>query len=115
MIKNEFGIIEPPTINDLFEEYEPEKYNCIAIDDDYIDDWWVDYLADMDTFFASLSYPRKGLDRHGITLIPPASLTPFITALQCDSRLTTDKSIGKLLNLLCAARDNDKYIIHYGI
>lgn len=114
MITNEFGILEPPSPNDIFEDYEPEKYNCIYIDDDYIDDWYA-YIADIDTFYGSLAYPGKGLDRHGITLIPPESLTPFITVLQDDTRISTDKSIADLLNLLCTAKDSCKYIIHFGV
>jgi hypothetical protein len=23
-----------------YSEYEPQKYDCISVDDDYIDGWW---------------------------------------------------------------------------
>ena len=45
MAKHEFGIMESAPIGGKrYDEYEPKKYNCIAIDDDYIDGIQEDYL-----------------------------------------------------------------------
>lgn len=40
LIPTEFGIMDFVDKNKDYVEYEPEKYNCIVIDDGYIDDWW---------------------------------------------------------------------------
>ena len=40
MIKTEFGIIDNFQPNQKYTAYEPEKYHCIAINDECIDDWW---------------------------------------------------------------------------
>lgn len=41
MITAEFGIIPEILTNEIYTNYEPQKYNCIKIDDDlYINDWW---------------------------------------------------------------------------
>ena len=41
MIKTQFGIIDEIDCNKDYSEYEPDKYNCVYIDDDiYINDWW---------------------------------------------------------------------------
>ena len=37
MPKHEFGIMQKsPATNKRYDSYEPEKYDCIVIDDDYI-------------------------------------------------------------------------------
>lgn len=41
MIKTEFGIIECFDEFEDYTEYAPERYHCVAIDDDeYLNDWW---------------------------------------------------------------------------
>lgn len=38
MAKYEFGIIDNiPTDKDIFDTYEPDKYNCIEIEDGFIE------------------------------------------------------------------------------
>lgn len=37
MLKHQFGIMmTDPEPEQIFEEYEPEKYDCIAVDDEYV-------------------------------------------------------------------------------
>ncbi len=36
----EFGIIDDFDRNRDYSTYEPQIYNCIAIQDDIINDWW---------------------------------------------------------------------------
>ena len=37
MLKHEFGMMmADPEPEQIFEEYEPEKYDCIAVDDEYV-------------------------------------------------------------------------------
>lgn len=68
MLKAEFGIL-----NDFDEKkddtgYPPDKYNCVAIDDDlYLDDWW-NALSRIDTlnvYSKSVLQPQKALSRWG--------------------------------------------------
>ena len=69
-----FGIIDESSRDkDYRDEYEPDKYHCIAICDDALNAWW-EHLTDMDTFFHTFKRPGKGLARWGITLIPPSSI-----------------------------------------
>ncbi len=38
MSQHEFGIINYIPVPDVsFDEYEPEKYNCIVVDDDFVE------------------------------------------------------------------------------
>ena len=37
MLKHEFGMMmADPRPGQIFEEYEPEQYDCIAVDDEYV-------------------------------------------------------------------------------
>ncbi len=65
MIKTEFGIIED--IGETQEySYDPEKYQCVCIDDAYIDDWW-NKLALLKTyFFTVLTAQNMGLRGGGL-------------------------------------------------
>ena len=40
MIKTEFGIIDNFQPDQKYTAYETEKYQCVAINDECIDDWW---------------------------------------------------------------------------
>jgi hypothetical protein len=63
LIKAEFGIIDEIDPSKEYGVYEPEKYNCVFIDDDtYINDWW-DRLSDMKTYFHRMSRPSYALAR----------------------------------------------------
>lgn len=115
MIAAEFGIIPKILTNEMYTDYEPQKYNCIKIDDDlYIDDWWPQ-LQNMKTYFNGLNFPSKGLNRYGVTLIPPTSLGYFENIIKNDSRLLSDPSLKSLLCLIQKAISENKYIIHYGV
>ena len=114
MIKTEFGIIEDIAETQEY-DYSPQKYHCVAIDDQmYIDDWW-DKLVLLKTYFHSLKRPEFGLARWGITLIPPESLPAFQEIVLSDKRLSKDEQLVALANKIQEAIDKDKYIIHYGV
>ncbi len=115
MIVAEFGIIPKISINEIYTNYEPQKYNCIKIDDDlYIDDW-CSQLQNMKTYFNELWVEAKGFNRNGVTLIPPMSLKDFENVLKSDSRLLNDASLQDLLSMVQKAILENKYMIHYGI
>ncbi len=115
MIKTEFGIIDEIEENKSYLCYEPEKYQCVAIDDElYIDDWW-DRLVLMKTYFHTLERPEQGLSRWGVTLIPPESLEIFQDIVISDKRTHEDDNLVALANKIQEAIDGKKYMIHYGV
>ncbi|RKD22386.1 hypothetical protein SAMN02745883_00771 [Caminicella sporogenes DSM 14501] len=111
----EFGIIDKIDKNKEYIKYEPEKYNCVTIDDDiYIDDWWEE-LSKMKTYFGDLNSPNMSLARHGVTLIPPESLSILETIVSNDPRIKQDYSLMELLKLIRKAKLENKYMIHFGV
>lgn len=114
MIKAEFGIIED--IREVQEySYDPDKYQCVCIDDNiYIDDWW-EKLVLLKTYFHSLDCPEFGLARWGITLIPPESLPAFREIVSSDSRINKDIHLRKLADKMQDAIDRNKFMIHFGV
>lgn len=113
MPKAQFGIIEHVEETSEF-KYDPEKYGCIPINDDYLDDWW-SRLSIMKTYFHCLSRPELGLARYGITLIPPESLPLFQDIVLSDPRINQDDHLPALAYLLQKAIEKNKYVIHFGI
>ncbi len=115
MIRTEFGIIEQIDPAKDYSKYEPEKYGCVAIDDDiYINDWW-EQLTQINTYFHCLSRPANALARWGVTLIPPESLPALLKIVQGDKRLYLDKNISDLAKKIQKAIQEQKYMIHFGV
>ena len=44
MAKHEFGIIDSFEENKWYSNYEPEKYNCISVSDDLIEELIIKYI-----------------------------------------------------------------------
>ena len=118
MIKTQFGIIESFDESGDYTEYAPEKYHCVAIDDDkYLNDWW-DFLLEIDTFNvyeAHILQPQKALSRWGITIIPPSSLLKLLNIVVSDKRYRRDKELVAFALLIRQAIEREKYMIHYGV
>lgn len=114
MIKTQFGIIDDFQPNQKYTTYEPEKYYCVAIDDECIDDWW-ERLLMIRTYNMSLEQPQWALSRWGITLIPPESLPALLEIIAEDNRIYRDDSLVELAGLVRQAIAENKYMIHYGI
>lgn len=111
---HDFGIVED--LSALPEEiaYEPEKYGCVWIDDDYLDGWQP-RLALIPTFFHTPDRPERGLARYGITLIPPASLPALEEILLSEPKLKTDEQLVELSRVIREAIRRQKYVIHFGV
>lgn len=75
-LTHEFGIIDDIT-EKSYENYAPEKYHCISLDDEIILNL-IKPLSIMKTYFHRLDRPEYGLAYHGITIIPPESLSSFL-------------------------------------
>ena len=118
VIKTEFGIIEHFNEYGDYTEYAPERYHCVAIDDDkYLNDWW-DSLLEIDTFnvFSErILQPQKALSRWGITIIPPSSLPKLLNIVVSDKRYRRDKRLVAFELLIRQAIESEKYMIHFGV
>lgn len=109
MAKHEFGIMQTvPEKSKRYDEYEPQKYNCITVDDDYLEDIAVRF-NDIDFFWHTLDIKGKGLAYCGVTLVPPSSMQEFISVIDSISELT------ELKELLSKAYAENKWIIHFGL
>ena len=63
MAKHEFGIMqEAPKHGHRYDEYQPQKYNCISVNDDYLEDI-VAQFNDIDFFWHTIDVPGKVFDR----------------------------------------------------
>lgn len=111
----EFGIIDKFEKNkDYSCNYEPEKYNCISINDNILNEWWSD-LTLIKTYFHSYSRPSFALARWGVTLIPPESLKAFYNIILKDKKSKSSVELIELMVLLRKAIEENKFVIHYGI
>ena len=109
MPKHEFGIMQTdPKPTQVFDAYEPEKYNCLSIDDAYIEPI-LTKLSVLICYWHSLKCPQKNIAYYGITLIPPDSMDLFIELI--DGTTGTEK----LRALLEKAKEEHKFVIHFGI
>ena len=112
MARHEFGIIDEisKSLNEYEKNYDPEKYNCISVDDEFIEPL-IKEFNEVDTYFHNLLRPEKGLAYCGITLIPPTSLVKF--------KLVIDRSdlpeMRVLSHKIEKAMKENKFMIHYGL
>lgn len=91
-----------------YDVYDPQKYNCITVDDDYLEDI-VTNFNDIDFYWHSLDVPGKGIAYCGITLIPPTSMQAFISVIDNLSELSELKA------LIQKAYAENKWMIHFGL
>ena len=111
MAKHEFGIMKnKPMCKERFDEYEPNKYNCIQVDDDFIEPLLTDFQS-IDCYWHTLEIVGKGISYCGITLIPPESIDILIKILSKQNNL----EYIDLIFLANQAKKENKYIIHFGI
>lgn len=109
MAKHEFGImLDTPRQDKRYDEYEPWKYACIFVADDYLE-VVAERLTAIDFYWHTISGKGKGLAYYGVTLVPPCSLKAFIDVIAdiselCELKTLLEKVLGK-----------NKWVIHYGI
>lgn len=109
MAKHEFGIMmNSPKPSVRYDAYEPQKYNCISVDDDYIEQI-APRLNNVEFYWHSLDVPAKGIAYCGITLIPPVSIERMIEVFK-----TVDE-LSDLKQLLQKALNENKWVIHFGL
>ena len=115
---HEFGIID--CIEEYREnEHKPEKYNCISIDGDLIDEIYHkgfgDKMKKLETFAHNLNRPYKDLAYYGVTLIAPTSLKQFLNIINEENIKCKSEEFDKLISIIVRAIEEEKYIIHYGV
>ena len=116
--KHDFGIIDFFKENKWYSDYEPEKYNCISINDDLIEELIIKYnkeLMAIKTYFQVTTQPGNGLDYYGVTLIPPESLKQFRDILIKANSYYQSQELQLLIEKISTAISENKYLIHYGI
>ncbi len=109
MAKHEFGIMKTaPAKGKRYDKYEPQKYNCISVDDIHLEDI-VEKFCIIDTYWHTTDIKGKGIEYCGITLIPPESLDAFLDVIRNNADLS------ELYNLAETAKKENKWIIHFGL
>ena len=109
MAKHEFGIMEnTPENHRRYDEYEPRKYNCISVDDEYIEKAEKSF-CNITFYWHSLDVNGKGLAYCGVTLIPPEALD------EISDLINGADGLGELKALCEKAKKENKWIIHFGL
>lgn len=118
MATHDFGIMDKIKYKERYDTYEPNKYNCIFVNDDLIEKIIYKYLEDfrkMRTYEHTTSIPMFGLNYIGVTLIPPISLPQFKDIITKANTTYNSRELEALISLIAKAHRENKYLIHYGI
>lgn len=106
---HEFGIMpRTPQTGERYDDYEPQKYGCIAVDGERIDEI-LHKLDEIEFFWHSVDIHGMGIAYCGITLIPPQSAKKMMEILP------RDEDFMSLMELLDRAVSQDRFVIHFGI
>ncbi|HZH61154.1 MAG TPA: short-chain dehydrogenase [Metabacillus sp.] len=111
---HEFGIIDHIEMERNEFVYEPLKYNCISVDDEVICTL-SEHLSIVRTYFHSLQRPEFGLAYWEITIIPPESLSLFYDVVSSSTSFKKSAELNELATKINQAREQKKYMIHYGV
>lgn len=111
---HEFGIIDNIDFEKNQINYEPLKYNCISVDDAIILSL-KGQLSIIKTYFHSLERPEFGFAYYGITIIPPESLSLFYDVVTSSRFHKKSDQINELAIKIIQAKEEKKYMIHYGV
>lgn len=109
MARHEFGIMEHrPVAGERFDKYEPQKYNCISVDDDYISPL-LERLAQAQFYWHTVDIAGSGLAYCGITLLSPEMAGTMLGLIK------NEPGLDELAILLNKAVKEQRFIIHFGI
>lgn len=111
---HEFGIIDDFNTLEDYGYYAPKEYKCISVDDDLIQNL-SETLQIMKSYFHSSDRPEFGLAYCGVTIISPESLTLFYDAVVSSPRFKESDELRDLAAKITLAKEEKKYIIHFGI
>lgn len=106
MANHEFGLMpEPPKPGQRFDVYEPEKYDCVAVSMDWMDEL-LPLLRDFPCFWHSVDTPGWCLDESGVNLLPPEACAKLLPLMNGQPQLEA---------LLRHAVREGKWVIHFGL
>lgn len=109
MPRHEFGLMpQAPRAHERYDQYEPERYGCISVDDTLIEEI-VPKLMAVDFYWHTVDRPAKGLAYCGVTLLPPESLGAVRGAIG------DREAFRQFRELLQLAEAENKFVIHFGI
>lgn len=109
MAKHEFGIMKSDPVKGCrYDEYVPQKYDCISVDDECVERVAAELIA-LKCYAHTLDAPIDGLAYCGITLIPPEAIEQFISLIENQAEMTD------LRKLLREALKKNRFVIHYGL
>ncbi|PKG23266.1 short-chain dehydrogenase [Niallia nealsonii] len=111
---HEFGIIDDFNREKNYNDYTPQKYHCISVDDDIIQSLY-EHLSIIKTYFHSFTRPEYGLAYYGITIIPQESLSIFYDVVTSSRYFKQSAELSELALKIIQAKEEQKYMIHYGI
>ncbi|HDR7794467.1 TPA: short-chain dehydrogenase [Bacillus luti] len=111
---HDFGIIDDFDQQKNYNDYTPEKYHCISVDDDIINSL-NPHLSIMKTYFHSVKNPEYGLAYWGVTIIPPESLSRFYETVTSSRFFKHSAELNELASKIVQATAEKKYMIHYGV
>lgn len=111
---HEFGILEDLDKQKEYIDYEPQKYNCISVDDDIINSLYL-HLSIMKTYYHSFNRQEYGLAYCGITIIPPESLSKFYDVVTSSEYFKKSIELDELTSKIIQAKEENKFMIHYGV
>lgn len=114
MPRHEFGVIDDFDINKDYSEYEPDKYECISVDDKLIVDI-VQYLKNIKTYHHCFDRKETGLAYYGVTIIPPRSLMFLYDIVTTSNQFKKSEELADLSALIITAKIKEKHLIHFGI
>ncbi|MGE7111474.1 hypothetical protein [Lysinibacillus sp. NPDC047702] len=116
---HEFGIVACIEKDKEYIDYEPEKYDCISVDGDLIDELYSkDFGKKIDklkTFAHNTNRPYNNLANFGITLIPPSSHKQFLTIVSEANDEYKSEELEELMKKIAEAIKEDKWMIHFGV
>jgi hypothetical protein len=111
---HEFGIINNFDTQKNYGDYAPQEYFCISVDDDLISNISKS-LKIMKSYFHSYERPGYGLAYWGVTIIPPESLPMFYDVVTSSVNFKSSADLAKLASKIIHAKEEKKYMIHFGI
>ncbi|GAE36312.1 hypothetical protein [Halalkalibacter akibai] len=111
---HEFGIIDDFNIRKDYGYYAPKEYKCISVDDDLIQNL-SESLKIMKSYFHSYDRSEFGLTYWGVTIIPPESLSLFYDVVVSSPHFKKSDELTDLAAKITQAKEEKKYMIHFGI
>lgn len=115
---HEFGIVACIEKDKEYNHYEPEKYDCIIVDGDFLDELrskdFGKKMLQLDTFAHNTNFPYKSLVYFGITLIPPNSHAYFLKIVREANDDYKSEELENLMKKIDEAIKKNKWMIHFG-